>query len=234
MGSQGIRRVLTGLLLCLAVGAFASPSGALAKNNAAEAPPAVAPAQALQLLEEGNRRFVEGTFSKKDLGRERRMNLVQKGQWPFAVVLSCADSRVPPEIIFDQGLGDLFVLRVAGNVLAPVITGSIEYSQTFAVPLVVVMGHTQCGAVQTTVDGTKVSDTIAAIVARIAPALKAVREGRSAFAEKDVYAAVTSENVAQIVAELKKNPELKPNIDSGRLNIVGAKYHQDSGKVEFF
>lgn len=222
---------LAGSLLCVAALLMVfGQTSVFAKQGAVK----VSPDQALQMLIEGNKRFVAGKALAPDLSKERRAELAQKGQFPFAVVLSCADSRVPPEHVFGQGLGDLFVLRVAGNVLVPVITGSIEFSQTFDAPLIVVMGHDKCGAVEATVDNAKVSDNITAIAQQIVPALKAVKEGKSAFVNQDIYEAVTSENVAQVVAELKKNPELKPNVDSGKLKIVGAKYYLASGQVEFF
>ncbi len=248
MGSLSIKGLITGLLFCAVIGVTGFSANAQAKDEAPAAnkiytrPAVVTPQQAKQLLEDGNKRFMSNMVLGKDLSKERRMELAKIGQGPFVAVLSCADSRVAPELIFDQGLGDLFVLRVAGNVLVPVITGSIEFSQSFnpefekgmSVSLIVVMGHDKCGAVHAAVDGGKFSDNITAIAKQIMPAVQAVKDGKSAHMKEDKYEAVTSENVTMMVNELKKNPAIKPHLDSGKLQVVGAKYHQDSGKVEFF
>ena len=239
--------MLAGVVITLAF----SPMGAWAKEKSAKAaaparalysrPAEVSPEEALKLLEAGNKRFMENQALGKDISKERRSQLVRNGQGPFAVILSCADSRMPPELVFDQGLGDLFVLRVAGNILVPAITGSIEFSQSFnpefakgmSVSLIVVMGHDKCGAVHATVDGAKVSDNIAAIAQEIMPALQTVKAGKSRHTG-DIYDAVTSENVDVMVNALKNNPEIKPHIAAGKLQVIGAKYLQESGKVVFF
>lgn len=196
--------------------------------------PSLTPEQALQILVEGNTRFAGGQLKKPELTPTRREYLAKNGQHPFATILSCADSRVPPEHVFNQGLGDLFVLRVAGNVLVPVITGSIEFSQSLDVPLIVVMAHNHCGAVGATVEGAQVGPNIAAIAKEILPALEAVKEGKSSHEKEGLQEAVTSENVELMVAKLKNNPDLKPRVEAGKLKIVGAKYILETGKVEFF
>ena len=128
--------------------------------------------EALQKLIDGNKRFVTGQFALKDLGDARREELV-KGQKPFAVILTCSDSRVPPEHIFDQGLGDIFVVRNAGNVVDPVTLGSIEYAvEHLLAPLVVVLGHDYCGAVKAAVDGGEAPGSIGAIIAKLLPSVE--------------------------------------------------------------
>src|SRR5262249_7971690 len=121
--------------------------------------------EALQRLKQGNARFVADKLDqKKDIGGKRRGDLA-KGQRPFAIILSCADSRVPPELVFDQGLGDLFVVRVAGNVTDPVVLGSIEYGvQVLKAPLIIVLGHESCGAVQAAIAGGELPGNIAQFV----------------------------------------------------------------------
>lgn len=209
-------------------------TGAFAVGEKMGPGPSLTPDQALQMLIDGNKRFVESKQQKTDLSAARRDGLAKEGQHPFAAILSCADSRVPPEHVFNQGLGDLFVLRVAGNVLVPVVTGSIEFSQSLEVPLVVVMGHDSCGAVQATVEGARVGPNIAAIAEEIRPALEAVKAGKSVHKDDNLQEAVTSENVGQMVARLKSNPDLAPRIEAGKLKVVGAKYILETGEVEFF
>src|SRR2546421_4904043 len=121
-------------------------------SNSQEAAPPT-PAAALKLLKQGNERFTQGKLAARDIGASRRAALA-KGQHPFAVVLTCADSRVAPELVFDQGLGDIFVLRVAGNIADRSVIGSIEYAvEHLHTPLIVVLGHESCGAVQAALEG---------------------------------------------------------------------------------
>lgn len=192
------------------------------------------PAEAKQLLLDGNDRFVKGKLAKKDLGNERRQKIFTEGQKPFAVIVSCSDSRVPPELIFDQGLGDLFVIRVAGNVLDKIATGSVEYGvEHVHCPLVVVLGHQDCGAVKATIKGGKAaSENLGAIVAKINPSVekaKAAGATDTALVEK-----TAEENVLAMVAELEKNHIIKELAESGKVAVVGAKYHLDTGKVEWY
>lgn len=132
----------------------------------------ISPDEALAKLVAGNTRFVEGKQAQKDVGNTRRTELT-KGQQPFAVILSCSDSRVPPEHIFDQGLGDIFVVRVAGNVADSIELGSVEYAaEHLGSPLILVLGHQMCGAVKATVAGGKPEGNIGSIVKKIEPAVK--------------------------------------------------------------
>ncbi|HSH07268.1 MAG TPA: carbonic anhydrase [Burkholderiales bacterium] len=197
--------------------------------------------EALKRLREGNRRFVAGVRSLDTLTSQTRRSEFVAGQKPFAVILGCSDSRVPVELVFDQGLGDLFVIRVAGNIVAASQVGSVEFAAAqFGTPLVVVLGHTRCGAVQATLDelqrpSENQSRNLRSIVDRIRPAVEALLEtelsrDREALARQAVRANVrVSANFlrhgSQILEEL---------IESGKLLVVGAEYALETGQVEFF
>ena len=196
--------------------------------------------EALHKLVQGNQRFLDGKGGR-DLNFEhsRRLELVGE-QAPFAIVLGCSDSRVPLELIFDQGLGDLFVIRVAGNVVSPSQIGSVEFAAgKFGTPLVVVMGHTQCGAVAATVEhlvagGEVPTPHLGFIVEKIKPAVEAVRSSNPGLGPEDLIAESTRENVRQTVAALASGSELlKSRLEKGVLNIVGAEYSLETGRVEF-
>lgn len=188
--------------------------------------------EALKLLEEGNRRFVSGEIATKEFGKEELEKLAG-GQKPFAIVLSCSDSRVPPETIFDWDLGDIFVVRVAGNVDDVISLGSIEYAaEHLKVPLLVVLGHSKCGAVKATVEGGEVPPNIAAIAKKISPAVEVAKAEHSG--EEEIVEGAVVENVKNVLASIEKNsPVLKELIEKKELKVVGAKYELESGKVEF-
>lgn len=184
--------------------------------------------QSRALLTEGNARFTSGRHGKADLGAARRQDLAANGQNPFAVVVCCSDSRVPPELIFDAGLGDLFVIRTAGNVVDDVALGSIEYgAEHLGVPLIVVLGHENCGAVKATVDGGEVHGCITSIVDRISPALDRVRGA------EDLYAACEDENIKSVCGEIRKNRLIAGLIREGKTEVAGAKYAIETGSVTF-
>lgn len=196
--------------------------------------------EALRRLEEGNRRWVSDVRSLSSLPTAARRAALAAGQSPFAVVLSCSDSRVPSEMIFDEGLGSLFVVRVAGNVVAPSLVGSIEFAvQTFGVGLVVVMGHTACGAVIATLDALTrgasggASENVLDIVQRIRPAVEPLvgtSDDRPRLVER-----ATRANVMLSTQQLRTgSPVLAAQIGAGRLMIVGAEYSLSTGAVEFF
>lgn len=198
--------------------------------------------EAQQLLVDGNRRFVSGQVLNDDLSAQKRQNLVDKGQHPFAVVLTCSDSRVPPEVLFDQALGDVFVVRTAGNVVDAIATGSVEYgAEHLQAPLLVVMGHEKCGAVKATVEATEAkaqpeadhgsAGSIPAIVAKIKPSVEKAKAAGVAAGELGEQAA--TENVKAVMADLEKSPIIKELVEHGKLKVVGAKYHLGSGQVEW-
>lgn len=187
--------------------------------------------EALKLLVDGNNRFVSGKLEAKNLGDERRKELTQ-GQKPFATILSCSDSRVPPEHIFNQGLGDIFIIRVAGNVVDPIELGSVEYgAEHLNVPLVMVLGHRDCGAVKATLAGGEPEGNIGAIVKKIAPA---VNTAKGKTTDKDALLdTAIEENVRLTVNALtEKSPLLKHLVENGKLKIVAGIYDLSSGKVK--
>ena len=194
------------------------------------------PKETKQLLVEGNKRFVSGKMLNAVVTDAQRKDLFKKGQTPFAAIVSCSDSRVPPELIFDQGAGDLFVVRVAGNVLDSVGMGSIEFgTAVLGTRIILVMGHEDCGAVHATVDGAEVSDNITSIAHLIQPAAKKVRAAKGpSVANKDLYEAVTDANVEQVVAQLKNNKILKKLVAEKKIMIIGGKYILATGEVKIF
>lgn len=237
------RKIVSVTLVALFVLAIAAMSGCAAQQTAAQKagdqasvykrPEVVASAsEARQLLIDGNKRFTSGKLAGKDMGSTKREELAAKGQKPFAVVVTCSDSRVPPELIFDQGLGDLFVIRVAGNVFDPVAVGSVEYAvEHLGTPLVVVMGHEKCGAVKATADGGEAPGSLGSIVAKIKPS---VEKAKAAGATgNDLYEKATDENIKAAIADLEKSPIVKHLKESGKLTVIGAKYHLGSGEVTF-
>jgi carbonic anhydrase len=195
--------------------------------------------EALAQLSSGNGRFAQNVRSIESLGSQYRRDALVAGQAPFAIILSCSDSRVPSEIVFDCGLGDLFVVRVAGNIVAPSIVGSVEFAAaTFGTELVVVMGHSHCGAVGAAVDmlagGERdPSANVRDIVDRIVPAIEDVV--RTAGRDEGVIQAATRANVRASANHLRhRSPILASRIAEGRLLIVGAEYALETGHVDFF
>ncbi len=195
-------------------------------------------ATALRRLEEGNRRFVQDLRSLSSLTSAAQRAALAAGQSPFAVILSCADSRVPSEMVFDQGIGDLFVVRVAGNVVAPSLVGSVEYAvDTFGTELVVVMGHTGCGAVKATLDYLERpavgSKNVHDIVDRIRPAVQPLLS--SGLDKAGLMSAATRANVRASAAHLRSGSSLlEERIRAGKLLVVGAEYSLETGVVDMF
>jgi len=189
---------------------------------------------ALEKLAEGNRRYVGGRALHPRQDEVRRAE-VAAGQKPFAVVVGCSDSRTPPEILFDQGLGDLFVTRLAGNVADDAALGSIEFAVAkLGARVVVVLGHEKCGAVTAAVDTVNTGSVPPAHLASFVDAIRPAAESVKGQPGDPVDNAVRA-NVKGIVEKLKaSNPVLAPLVQSGELEIVGARYDLDSGKVEFF
>jgi carbonic anhydrase len=220
------------LSLALIVAAIAFPIlHAGAKDPAAHSSEtSVAPAEALLRLKAGNQRFISGKLHHPHQNSERRKELAA-GQAPFAIVLGCSDSRIPPEVVFDQGLGDLFVVRVAGNVINDEGLGSIEYAvEHLGARLIIVLGHERCGAVkaakETIAAGEQAPAHIASLVTAIKPAVEAT-------VNSDLETTVKA-NVKDVVQALRSSaPVLKPKIDSNELSVVGAYYSLDTGSVAF-
>ncbi len=184
------------------------------------------PEEALNALIEGNKRFMsDNSIHPQDTTKRREETA--KEQAPFAVVLGCSDSRASPEILFDQGIGDLFIVRVAGNIVGPIELASIEYAAVYLhASLIVVMGHENCGAVDAVIQG-KTKD-IEPVAALIKPAVKRVAKMPGNRLENTI-----KENVALVVAQLQKNSVLKRLIEKGILLIKGGYYNFHTGQVEF-
>jgi carbonic anhydrase len=190
-----------------------------------------------ELLVAGNERFASGKFGAKDLGLARIQNLSNNGQHPFALVVCCSDSRVPPEILFDQGLGDLFVVRTAGNVVDDVALGSVEYgAEHLEIPLIVVLGHEKCGAVRATVDSVRASKHVHGCIRSITDIIKKSLDKVTADTVGDspnVYEDCTDENIRSTMAEIEKNKIVGALIREGKTTVVGAKYGFSDGRITF-
>jgi carbonic anhydrase len=244
-------------LLVLTAGVFSGSQVAYAADPAHADQGIVPPAEAMSRLKEGNGRYASGHQQHPHESSEERAHIaadsyenagmiflgmtgaeaakrraeLTKSQHPFAIIVSCSDSRVPPEIVFDQGLGDLFVLRVAGNVIDDHSLGSIEYAvDHLAVRLIVVLGHQRCGAVKAAKDTiaakTKAPAHIQSLVTAIRPAVEATVHG-------DLETTVKA-NVKDVGQALRSStPVLKPKVDSGEIRVVDAYYSLDSGSVTF-
>jgi carbonic anhydrase len=190
--------------------------------------------EALQKLMDGNKRFVEQKMTGSKLCDASARAALTKGQKPYAIILSCSDSRVPPEIIFDKGLGEIFVIRVAGNVADPVVLGSIEYAaEHIGSPLVMVLGHQKCGAVTAAVDAKGAPEgNIGSIVKKIAPAVKQARSEYKGKEKDKLIETAIDKNMKLVKTDLTKNsPVLAHLVKEGKLKIVAAKYDLDDGKV---
>ncbi|WP_443316798.1 carbonic anhydrase [Streptomyces sp. 8N616] len=181
---------------------------------------------------DGNKRWVSGDLRHPDRDPNRRQFVAQE-QAPFGAILSCIDSRVPPELLFDTGLGDLYVMRTGGEAVGPVVTGSVEYGpMTSGTPLIVVLGHQRCGAVEAAYksmrDGKPLPGNLEAIAKALRPAYEqTVREGGADPAETMARAQVTL-----TAADLRSNQDLAPLVGKGALAVVGAYYSLDTGEVE--
>lgn len=188
----------------------------------------VTPDTALKKLMAGNKRHVDSRPAHPN-SKRKRMGKMLEGQHPFAVILGCSDSRVPPEIVFDQGLGDLFVIRVAGNVFDDMVLGSIEYAAGHLnTPLVMVLGHSGCGAVEAATGGDEPEGALKSIVSAIKPAVD-----NASKREKDLVDRVARANALLVVERLKKSSAMLTElVDMGRLKIVPAFCDLKTGKVE--
>jgi len=198
--------------------------------------------EALQRLQEGNQRFLSGNLRSRDMLKtlEGRQQLLT-GQNPFAVIIGCSDSRVPVEMIFDQGLGDLFVIRVAGNIVAPSQIGSVEFAaEEFGTRLVVVLGHTHCGAVNATLKQLQQpmenqSRNLCSIVKRIRPAVEGLLELDLKYNPQQLAKHAVRANVRVSASHLRYGSEvLEHMIENDELLVIGAEYSLETGIVEFF
>ena len=185
---------------------------------------------ALKKLEKGNERFVKMNLKHPDSDKKRRKQML-KGQHPFVVILSCSDSRVPPELIFDQGLGDIFEIRNAGNVLNDHVIGSIEYAVMHCgVKLIVIMGHQDCGAIAATLSGVSETKYIKALEDSIQPAIEDCKKNNLKITSDNVVKAHVAQDIDEL---LKSDEEFKNFMDKHNVKIMPAYYHLDTGKVDF-
>ncbi|MFO0839875.1 MAG: carbonic anhydrase [Phycisphaerae bacterium] len=191
--------------------------------------------KALILLAEGNEHWTSGAPANPNIEAARRRAVAEQGQKPFVTILTCADSRLPVERIFDRGVGDLFVVRVAGNVAGPSEVSTIEYGvEHLKTPLLVIMGHTKCGAVAAAASGAAVHGNLARLLASIAPAVDRARRNNPGVDEKQVAALAVKENVWQTVFDLyKASPTVLEMVRHDELRVVGAICDISTGKVEW-
>ena len=201
----------------------------------------ISAAEALQRLREGNLRFASGAGGSDALPSHARRAELTTGQQPFAIILGCSDSRVPAEIVFDQGLGDLFVIRVAGNIVAPSQVGSVEFAAArYETRLVVVLGHSQCGAILATVEELRMptenqSRNLRAIVDRVRPSVEGLLATELRHDPEALVKQAVRANIRASVNHLRHGSEvLEQLIREGGLRIVGAEYSLETGVVDFF
>ncbi len=203
--------------------------------------PAISARDALELLREGNRRFVAEVRNRNGIASGARRRELVDGQEPFAIILGCSDSRVPAEIVFDQGLGDLFVIRVAGNIVAPSQIGSVEFAAAqFDTRLVVVLGHNQCGAIEATVEELQrptedQSPNLRSIVDRVRPAVWPLLETELRHDPAALLQHAVRANIRMSADHLRHGSAILENL-IGRegLLVVGAEYSLETGEVAFF
>ncbi|GAB0057226.1 Carbonic anhydrase [Candidatus Magnetaquicoccaceae bacterium FCR-1] len=221
------RDMLAGMAVGL--GALSLPQLALAGGKG----PGMTPEEALKLLKEGHARFLAGKAERPNLTPARIAETFSKGQAPFVTIISCSDSRVPVEHIFDRGIGDLFVIRVAGNVADTDEIGTAEYGAGHLyTPLILVLGHTKCGAVTAVVEGAKVDGSIPKLVDNIIPA--AERAKAKGLKGEELIQDAIRENVSQSIQDLLANSqELSHLRHEGKVKMVGAVYHIDNGTLEW-
>ncbi|OTG83783.1 carbonic anhydrase [Acinetobacter sp. ANC 4648] len=198
--------------------------------------------EALERLKQGNQRFVKGeTQHIKFLSHQQRAEMAES-QEPFAIILGCSDSRVPAEMVFDQGLGDLFVIRVAGNIVAPSQVGSVEFAaDSFSCPIVIVLGHTHCGAIHSTIealrhpDKTSSSANLMSIVNRVRPSVEILMQTELKDDLEKLSVHAIRSNVFASVNQLRHGSAVLENlIAKGQLKVVGAEYSLETGEVTFF
>jgi carbonic anhydrase len=201
---------------------------AMAESNTIAAVVSITSEQALKKLMDGNQRYVQQKRTFPDQNKARILS-VASGQHPFTVVLGCSDSRVPPELLFDQGFGDIFDIRIAGNIIDDAVIASMEYAVAeLKVPLIFVLGHERCGAVKATLDGNPVPGRIGNLLAAIKPAVDQVKNQPGDKLDNAVRA-----NIKMGVNKLKTaSPVFSGAIKAGKLKIVGGRYDLDTAKVE--
>lgn len=202
------------------------------KPQSKEAQAALTPAKALDILKVGNNRFQANLKANRNLLEQ--VNTTANGQHPLAVILSCIDSRTSAELIFDQGLGDIFSVRIAGNILNDDILGSMEFSCKLAgSKLIVILGHSSCGAVKGACSGAELGH-LTGLLKKLQPSIAKARQENAALEGDELVQQVADNNVDHVVEEIRRrSPVLEEMIRSGEVGIVGAMYSVKSGRVEF-
>ena len=205
------------------------------KAHTAESQSTVTPERALQFLKEGNKRFTQNIKTNRNLLEQ--VNDTREGQWPFAIVLSCIDSRTSAELIFDQGLGDIFSTRIAGNILNDDILGSMEFAtKLVGSKIIVVLGHSKCGAVKGACDSLQMGN-LTTLLNKIQPAVyeeKATAENRNGKNTEFVENVATLNVLLTIKRIRRESVIIRELEEAGQIKIIGAKYDVDTGAVEFF
>jgi len=223
---------LAPLGVALSLALAAAPAGASEAHDAHGAAAGPAADRALSELKAGNARFVSGRLTRRHVDR-KRVKEVSTGQHPKAIVLGCADSRVPPEVVFDEGIGDVFVVRVAGNVSEPATLASVEYAaEHLHVPLIIVLGHERCGAVKATAETKEpVEGNIGKLLKELQPPVDAARKhpGKRGLVDDAVHV-----NVEYVAEQLKiESPVLAGMVEKGEVRIVTGVYKIETGEVEW-
>ena len=222
------------LALVLAIGVAIPVHAQQAAVQTAETQAEITPQRALELLQDGNERFVNGEMMNRDYMQQ--VEATSGGQHPFAVVLGCIDSRVPPEHVFDQGVGDIFTARVAGNFVNTDILGSMEFATAVAgSKLVVVLGHTECGAVKGACDHVEMGN-LTHMLSNIGPALYATEtDGERSSSNKEFVHAVTEQNIHNNVRNvLERSSIIRQQVEDGDVMVVGAMHNVSTGEVTFY
>ena len=229
-----INKVFLILIVIFTVNIIKIASQDKAVTQTKESQSAMTPDSAWQILKEGNRRFVEGKTLSRDLSGQ--VKATAKAQYPYAVILSCIDSRVPPEIIFDQGIGDFFSIRLAGNVVNEDVLASMEFAcKITGAKLILVLGHSDCGAIKGAIDDAKM-DNLTALLDKIKPAVEKTKtDGERNSKNIDFVGDVAKQNVLDAMKMIReKSKVLDDMVKNGEIEIKGGMYDLETGKVEFY
>lgn len=224
-----MRKFIAAVFMTVSIISVCAAEAKAEQGKAAEKTAEVTSEAAMKKLVEGNKRFVTGKAINPDRDKKRREEIAS-AQHPFVVILTCSDSRVSPEVIFDQGLGDIFEIRDAGNIVDNVVLGSIEYAvEHLHSPLVVVLGHERCGAVSAAVAGGEIPGHIGAIVEEMKESVEKAKAKGGDIIDNAVY-----ENIDATVKKISESqPVIEELVKSGKVKVVGAYYDLDSGEVKF-
>ncbi|MFH0821725.1 MAG: carbonic anhydrase [Pseudomonadota bacterium] len=224
-----MRKTALPAMVCILVAGFFSFAWASGDG------PGITADEALKILKSGNKRFVAEKSCHPHQDGERRAETASKGQHPFVTVLTCSDSRVPPEVLFDSGIGDIFVIRVAGNVAGVNETASIEYAvEHLKTPVLVVLGHTKCGAVTAAATNAKVEPNIAKLLKSCEPAIQKARAWTPGAKGEALVPAATTANVWQAVSDVyKASPIIAKKAKEGKLKVLGAIYDVEHGTIDW-